>query len=696
MSQLRNYELLGLTDPGAMSLGFLIALFTDGRSNAPLVQRIVGGSVEGFEPYEVPDAPMISLPAPIPEIYLRVGDAALHAFAFGKGDVALVRNLAEREALADRIGDPALLDRPLVAMELASFIGRNDLRVELGRKVYENLQKVSLKSANQWRDLSILTSELRQRLSAREELRAELLSETIVASVDRDVVVLRAVGAIVGPEIRSMLRKEALDALAQLGPLYPRREHWTIEVREGRRKEARRDHDAAILLASDGARNLMRRHIWPAVPDVEVFSEDGLEFTRRVENTAVPLFVVYDAKEPGVMRRATGDWTVREMHGIALGQPPRPLARKDESSEFWAGTFIPRPGIRSIGGSDRNVIQGIQLAIAAELDRTAAHLSPSVRKSVLLRATGAGPNPRGDAWASLYDRAWDMGLDPVRGIRLPRPNSRADDSFDAEHDWVEHALFGDSPALVKARVATVMEETRTTAAILVEAAPRADNHIGLRRAVTSLAGRQGWSIHDADSSSPTAPLMLVGRVDIPVKFKLAKEYASEIEMPPMDIDLRFLDGIALLGGAGAGSILAGIRSHRLLVVALRDLVTFPADSSTILSLVGNQLQRQVTGLPSGSRTKYLAMVVAQAFHGGNIKSGLGSQIEAAINDASLGERLHLVLSNVRRLEDGVFAQVRLLDDSRAPPGGPISREVGRFGIVVQPHEVALVDAGIHP
>jgi hypothetical protein len=59
MSQPRTYHLIGLTDPGAMSLGFLVALFTDGRSNAPLVQRIVGEVVDGFEPYEVPDAPII-------------------------------------------------------------------------------------------------------------------------------------------------------------------------------------------------------------------------------------------------------------------------------------------------------------------------------------------------------------------------------------------------------------------------------------------------------------------------------------------------------------------------------------------------------------------------------------------------------------------------------------------------------------
>jgi hypothetical protein len=213
-------------------------------------------------------------------------------------------------------------------MELASFAGRNDLRVDLGRQVYDNLRKVSRKSADQWRDLSVLTSDLRRRLSARDELRAELLSETVVASVDHDVVILRAVGGPVGPDIRNMLRKEALEALAQLGPLYPSRERWTVDVREGGEKKARRDREAAVLLASDSARHLMGRHIWPTIPDVEVFSGDGLEFIRRVEETEVPLFVVYDAKEPDVMQRAKGDWTVREMHGIALGRPPRRPARK--------------------------------------------------------------------------------------------------------------------------------------------------------------------------------------------------------------------------------------------------------------------------------------------------------------------------------------------------------------------------------
>ncbi|KHA64292.1 hypothetical protein [Sphingomonas sp. Ant20] len=142
-------------DPGGAMLGFLVPLFGDRRSNAPLVQ-IIGddGTIRGFEPYEVPDATTLRAP----HLVVRAGDHAVHAFAFGRHDVVLVADHVGLEELTRRIDDPVLLERPMLAVELATFLRRDDLLVDRAIEVHRRLRQTSRKAADTWRDLSILTT----------------------------------------------------------------------------------------------------------------------------------------------------------------------------------------------------------------------------------------------------------------------------------------------------------------------------------------------------------------------------------------------------------------------------------------------------------------------------------------------------------------------------------------------------------
>lgn len=682
MSTDETYALTGFADPSGISMGFLVPLFSGRGSNTPLIQRLdTEGKIQGFEPYEAPDARSLA----VETLEIREGDQGIHAFAFSQDDVAVIRNDEDRDLLRERLADPVLQERPLLSMELADFLKDSEKRQQFALQVYERMAKSSVDTADKWRDLSVLTTELRRVLARRNERVNNILSTSVVARVRNNVLEVGGIKGRLGEPQLKILRASAHSALRALSVLFrepPR--GWEVRIVHDSGRGRKSEPDAAILLCRGKARKHLGGGLWPPTPNLDVYVEDGIDFTRVVEETDVPIFVAYDAEAPEVMRRATGDWTVREMHGIALGQPKRKMGFVEETREHWNKTYVPLSGIQGGPGKNRGHKLDVQLAVAAELDLRNAEWRRAHRSTTLLHARGPQMDPEGHAWAALYDRAWNMGLSPSNSIRLMSSNNNSDSGGSAQ-GWVEEALFHETKINLGPLTKKVLEESRSAAALLVDATPRSnEDEVHRKGAVTRLLESQGWSVRDADFRNPDEALEIRGQIRS--KLRLGQAASRRGYLPPrqyfLDTDLRDLNGIVVTCGASPGSVFDQISDTRELAVDVRDLVGFGAEDGTFLSLVGAQLRRQVTGLPSRTRTMLLALVSMQAFQHGKVVASRASELQAAIESPGLGEDRHLVLRWARDSEEGVAAEVRILD---------MSDEVGRFALIVGSQYVTLMD-----
>ncbi|WP_349370538.1 hypothetical protein [Salinarimonas sp.] len=686
MSGTGTYTLVGLVDPSGMSLGFLVPLFASEHSNAPFVQHLdQSGKIAEFEHYGAPDAPLLAAPP----IRRTIGEQAVHAFAFGIGDIAIATG-DDMEVLAHRLDDPALAKRPLLAMELADFLNLSDRRCQFAVRAHAEMRNVSPETANHWRDLSVLTTELRRELARRPERLARSLAGTVVARVSEAVVEISGAAATAGGSQRQILESAVTAALSTLAPLYPvPARGWKVQLRHRRERVKVQERKAALLIASP--RMLHRGSLgpWPSPPDIQVFTHGGIEFTRVVEESRTPLFVAFDSAEPEQMRKSTGDWTVREMHGIGVDAAKR--LSLPEDGQHWRATHIPGAGIRG-GGSqaERGVAAGVRLAIAAELDRQAADITWLPQNALLLRLRGLSPDPVSDAWAALYDRAWAFGLAPWKSLLI-----RGSMNLSGDADWLTNVLFQKARFLSGDLVNQVMEETRATAALLVDATRRSEDDVPQHRgSVMTLLERQGWQIGDSGFSSMGSEHSILGaRARIALGFADAAMVSTgaSLGQDPREVNLRELDRVVVTCVASAGAVFDRLTRKGELAVNVRDLVGFHARDATPLSLIGLQLRRYLTGLRSPSRTRMLAMLSMQAFRWGRVDAHGASEVLRVVESPSLGDAVHLVISSVRAENNQSSAEVRVLERlNHAETESPWT-EITTYRLTVEPDSISVLD-----
>ncbi len=672
-------------DPSGSMLGFLVPLFVDGRSNAPLVQIVSAhGLIRAFEPYEVPEAPKL----PAPHAVVREGDPAVYAFAFAPDDIVVVTEHGDRNVLADRLDDPVLLDRPMLAVELAAFLGRGDVLLERAVEVHRRLRRTSPVAADAWRDLSILTTAIRKRMARSPHRYLRRMAGEIVATTRDGVVEVAGVPATVEPSGVEQLKTVIADQMRDFASLYPRATRgWHIVLASAVRSRGQR-WDAAVLIASQEAVS----RDWRPVLDLQLFWKDGPDYARAVEETKTPLFVAFDANDSEQLLRARGDWTVRDTHGLAIGSSSKTWR---ESLGRYRGrtTHVAAPGIRSGGsGRDRGVLAALELAIAAELDRVRGDLSWPVEAALLLRAQGMGQDARSDGWAALYDRAWSMGLAPWRSLCIV-PGGEGRPTSDSD-DWVAHALLEASRTIRGQSVAKVMANSRATGAMLVDLVPREpEDFIRHRRAIVRLLEHQHWSVIDRDHGDEDMAIRIAGAhggIDVRFDEPVRRPGRTTLEkLGHKDVDLQSLKGLVVTCGATAASVLTQIDVSNELAVDARDLIGLDPRRATPLSVVGHQLRRMVMGLHSPSRTRFLAMLVRQAFEYGRIETEEAPALRSMIDDPELGSRLHLTVRTTTQTDGVTIAQMRLSDrskekSSRLDPSGT-------FRMIVTPQEVILED-----
>jgi hypothetical protein len=664
-------------------------LFTDGRTNAPLVQLMgEDGAIVGFEPYGAPDAARL----PVSAMERSVGDPAIHAFAFGEGDVEVATHY-DLTPFSGRLDDPVLAKRPLVGMELADFLQLNDRRCEFAALAHADMCKASDETADHWRDLSVLTIELRRELVRHPHRSAKRLADVVVARVFGRVVEIAGADDRLGAGQFVLLKDAAIAALATLSSLYPPpAQGWEVQLRRQQHPDYDSVYEAALLLLSSQALDRGMRDSWPHPPNVEIFTRDGPEFVHVVEETQTPLFVAYDSSKLEQMRRVTGYWTARDMHGIGIDAPgQRPVEPK---AEHWRTTRVPRAGIH--GGASQaegGIVAGIRLAIAAELDRQAADISWLPRNTVLLRARGLAPDPDADAWATLYDRAWALGVAPWNSLLL-RGSGRIPVLLGSKTNWAADALFQKPLYVGRDLVRQVMEETRATAALLVDVSPRSEEDgTRHRQSVIRLLEQQGWKISDRNSHDARADLSIEGgrgRIALAIMAE-SNPSATWTGFDAREIDLRSIDRVVVTCTATSGAVLERLARTHELAVDVRDFVGFEPREATALSLVGTQLRRIVKGTRSRSRTRFLTMLIMQAFRWGRVDSENANLLRDVLDGEDLGERTYLAGSAAPDKDGCASVKLRLL--SPYQEGWHSSeRERAQYRLTVEPEKVTIADA----
>lgn len=692
MSAARSRELIGLVDTSGISVGFLVPVFAGGGGNAPVVQVLdSSGTVVGFEPYEVPEAPRL----PSPSRNASVGAPGLHAFAFARDDVVLLSGNDENDQLAGRIEDPLLLNRPMLGMELADLLGRRDMREKFAAQVHSDMARTSVDAADRWRDLSVLTTDLRRELVA-DEAGQDRYFSTVVTRVHDGRILLLGLPEHVPGVMKDDLRRAVLAVVGRLARLYPSpRQGWRIVFDRPRSPAASRRPDAALLVATrDGDRGGLRGP-WPPVPDVvvhhdarDLFSSDPEAFTRSLMNDGAPLFVVHDADDREAAPKAERDWSSPHVHGIGVGSPRAcTLAGNDDLHQ--ATTFIPVTGIRGASGSERNLVNAIRLAIAVEVEqRRRGHWPSSPR--TLLRSRVARPAGSKYAWAALYDKAWAMGLAPWSALRI-MPSTNAS----CHPDPVAEALLGGVGSLDGGLIDETLGTMPHTLGLLVDSSPRSQkDEVRHKRSVTRLLAQQQWGVTDQDFRRAEGDISIRGRL---AEFEiLTAPTAAGLGNPDRDrkdlfqLDIRQVRTIMVTCAASPTAVLEELADTGVLQVDVRDLVDFDAAHSNAVAILGSQLRRMVTGLPSRTRTQFIAFAAMQAFIADRVSGADASDLLAMLEGARRGKDFHLLLRSLKGSEGASTFEVRTFNTIGNRASEPHLGKVDRFRMSLAPEGVSIV------
>jgi hypothetical protein len=475
-------DLIGYADPLRKGIGFLIPVFDSRDHNALLVQRLAAdGRIAAFEPVEALDAPITYAVRQA----TRVGEEAIWAFAFAASDILAERGMRFREALHARIDDQALADRPLLSIEVAEFLDLAERRIAFAKTAYERLLTLGTASADSWRDLSILTPDLRYAASrAGGEIGA--LAARLVARIDGNAVTIWTADPVRGAVATSLaaIARRELDTLSDL--YIPPRSGWTVRFSHRDPRPRAAGPDALVLLAEDLGRDVGHYLAEDFGWRVGVYfmgrpgpMRDLSAFNEALGDTGAAGFVVVRGEGERRVADALRE-TAPGVVAIQFGTKPRyRLHDRDEAFDMSppsARIYVPATGLFGSGSSGQNIAATVRQIAAATL---AAREESGPRidrgKWVYFRANGSGPEPDSDALAVLYDRLLANDLSVEHLLFLPgktRP-SRAAERYPG---WAYEALFASATPLRDRRIAVIMDtgRSKTDAGMLLPVLPKSE------------------------------------------------------------------------------------------------------------------------------------------------------------------------------------------------------------------------------
>lgn len=691
-SEAPPFERIALLDALGKSKGFLIPVFRHGQSNSLFVQHVQNGTIIGFDALDLSDLKLL----PCKPLETKPGEPECWAFGFGDGDVVLGQGNVGRDLLLEGLRDPRLLESPGLGFELAEFLGCPTERMAFAKSVKEKLGSVSRTAASAWCDLSVLTPDLRRRLRAGSVDAMVVGAEKLVATTEWKSVIIR--GAPLGVDGNRQIIVHAIDRLMEeLLPLYGRpAPGWEVEFREVR--DRRSFQPAPDLVAMNGSPKL--DYVVEALerdPLLRVATFDRhrpAEFLRAQSKSKRPGFIFYDISDPGSLSEVVN----RSDYGIVAIEMQSHLtsASVRRSSDLTVGSMPvvacqASPAIRGRAGFNSE-LRRLQLAMAGAatvLEQSDAE--PLPRRSFLLHGRSQERESSSDAWFALYDRAWSLGLNPHDGYWIgPRFELRMQGPPVGEE--LVDCLFPVSERLESELSNRVLEAIKSDGILIVPAGtPSASAYNKRKNALVRILDYQGWSVEETGRTN--SELIIAGRG---VRYLISTHDQQGQSSPGIGIyrELRLaeVERLIISSMATPGAVVARFTETGELELNVRDLLCFPADRSTVYTVLGSQLMRMMTGFHSRTRSDFLALLVADAIHRGDVNLKEGNVLRSAMDSGTLGIQAVLDLRRVRRERGLVIADVQVSATERneyARRGTPL---VGRFAMVVHQDGVALQDA----
>jgi hypothetical protein len=661
--------LAGVFDPSRLGIGFMIPVFRDARRNALLVQ-VVGprGRIAGFEPAAAPGTVDFSAPP----FEARNEEPAYWAFRFD--DELIVGNDAQTREQLGRLLSSELASWPLVAMEVAEFLEADDQRDRFASAAFDRLAEASPKAAEVWRDLSVLTEDMRTELLKRLGPEAHWPARILV-TLERSGVVIHGLPDWPNEPTIDALRA-ALNAVAQRMPrFYGPAEKLKLAVSSvgapvSPKVEARIVVDRAFDL--ERLQWELRRRGGSEIDLVSVDSEGAFGTA-----SAAPLLFLYRADQPERLAEAARTARGVKLTGLAWGRRsngraptlPRGVRLMDiDSSEASSGE--PQWG----------QVIGIRLAARLTLDAAAGAFKFPARHCLLIGGSGAHPRHDRHGTARLYDEARERGVNPRRAVRIIA-DREPEDAFSKA---VAAILFPGVPTLTSPIVIRSLTTKRSSSHLLVAAArrtPRDERRHS--EAMAELLGLQGWRIERLEETSlslegsrarltVSTAVQLLGRTEPTTLASLAGR-------------LGRVERLRVTSHARSGEILRHLGQTGELAVDVRDLVSFDAQGSTVWTIVGAQLRRMTQSRPSRPITLYIGLIALAALQAGSVDLPDAAALRQVLRRKSLGETNFLVVRRTSSSGKSLQALVELL----VQPESQVEGEGGE----VSPFVLTLGDSG---
>lgn len=676
-----SYRLVGSLDAWEAGIGFFIPFFSHPRANALFIQNVdPNGRITSFTPIELPSDAYICLP----ERQVSIEDQAVWSFVFGPDDIIVGQGQEEKGKLAVRLGDIFFRERPLLALEVSEFVNEPTTRVRFARSAFERFATASNKSANVWRDISILTPDVVSALSSlpRSQTKYAIPDLTrVVTTTESDQILVRGIniGSARAANIDAIINciKSAYSRLEELYAdklvKFPRIVFASPHIPSPAPIEWHGDAKA-ILVIEDPQLDWLRYRFAdnPALAIHAYLASEMVQGAAYLRSGERPIFTVAQlGREP--RHRSS---LFRAVHLSLQYRRPGPLGQRDQMRM----ADLPRPSVlidarrnTSSPAAERATAETISDVITVLLGKSGdggpRHSIDELRH--FIQAPGTGPKPDLDAWCQLYNRLWRLDLIGGHGFRFDLNGPLAFDEDQSIQPVIDAMFPGLERWTIPAPVSHVARRGKTVA-VLVSPAHASKLHQPTihRNAVAMLLQQQGWRVRDQERmKNPLDPLDAMralkvdGRYD---SFECAT-YDHESELNRMGSDDRYLEidptsvsRIVATELAGPDEILARLVWRGELLATVGDLSLCAPERGAIPSALAAQARRFMGLRPSTARAQYLAMLTNNAlanrstYTDHEISSYTANAIRKYIHDPAFGRSLSLGYTRI------IFEKMRVV------------------------------------
>ncbi len=691
-----THALIGFADPVGLGAGFLVPVFERTGSNALFVQKLNRDSIiAGFEALDDYEGPI----AYVDREPVAKGEPHFWAFTLPSRERIVGRGNEAHDTLQAWLGDGTFDDRPMLAVEVSEFLKLGPQRLHWAGRVVDRLGGPKAEVASSWRDLTILTPDVREQL-CRDDDRLTSWAHRLVATEQGGQIVIRGLVGDPGSREADAVARAARVAISRLAAILPTPAGgWRVRIDPLKPRMHIRQPDVAVFFfdVSDyGAIALLERA--EGLKIAAFGFNERREFLSELERD-VPAFAVL-RNHPDEARHDLEQFLPSKVTGILLTPPSRsyprdgrsqPELRHQESLILTQATsrIDSSRGALSTASLIREIVTGatlindLEARFLGEWSYIRAQYPPRERSM--------------DPWAYLYDRIWSDGCDPHTAILLGQ-SEKPDDLIlsDLPADWTRFTLYPEAKFVNAGRMfASENSNFPRAAAFLPRRAPLEGAAGRQGQAIQRVLSARGWSVLGSSRADEAIEFEVDG-ADKRIQIKLepaAAQRTTDVTSSLPDIDIDELRSVSVVPNAHAGTIMGYLRDRSELAVSMRDLCESDG-SMGFRSLLAVQIRRFANMTPNRSPTFYMALLLKSALRAGAVTMSDAHIVSQILQNEELGRRFFLTWGRTRTQGSITQVTARLVERLYPYEHEPSLRHktvnvIEPFGVAIHPNQIAF-------